>query len=92
LTVPALGTDVLLEYEWVRSADAPGGDGEDTVQESVAMRLRQAVPGLQAPGDWRVLLGVQVGSIQSGGTGGERAADMIEALNRRVSAGVSVAF
>lgn len=96
LRLPSRGADIRMEYRRVEAEAAPQFEGAgETVEESVEVRIRKDLPATQVPGDWRVLLAVRVGSVKSdvldewdpfGGV------ESIEAMNRRVSAGVSVLF
>ncbi len=95
--VPSRGTDVIVEYQKVvaslaSSLTSPAG----SVQESVEFRVRQNLWAMHAAGDWRLLLALRMGSVDSGdldsweSRGGDE--ETLEALNRRISAGVSVLF
>ncbi len=95
--VPSRGTDVLVEYQKVvaslaSSLASPAG----SVQESVEFRVRQNLWAMHSAGDWRLLLALHMGSVDSDdlesweSRGGDE--DTLEALNRRISAGVSVLF
>jgi hypothetical protein len=96
MRLPAHGTDVQLEYRRVDAENPPDdGEAEKASEETVELRLRQDLPPFQVPGDWSVLVGVRLGSVESGdveswdGHGGE---ESLQALNQRFSAGVSVSF
>jgi hypothetical protein len=94
--VPTSGTDLRIEYRKLRADSGPDGTAADAVDEWLELRLRQELRAVPVPGDWRVLLALRFGS-----TGDERLAawklaggdsTTLEALNRRMSAGVSVMF
>lgn len=96
LQVPASGTDLEVEYRRVRTDAAVEGTLAAAVEESMEVRLRQEVPGIPAPGAWRVLVALRLGSIETDTLaewrrdGGDDTT--LDALNNRVSAGVSVMF
>jgi len=91
-----IGTDLRVEYQLIDSArDISGELRDEAVQESVEFRLRQDVPAESWPGFWQLLVALRMGSVSSAElessseyAGGES----LDALNRRLSAGVSVLF
>lgn len=91
-----IGTDLRLEYQMVDSARRGSGELEpELVQESVEVRLRQDIPTDSWPGFWQLLLALRMGTVRSDElerwseyAGGET----LDALNRRVSGGLSVLF
>jgi hypothetical protein len=93
---PAFRTDLRFEYRRVEAS----GTGErrgvtDSVQESVELRVKTDVPATQIPGDWRVLLALRMGTVRSADLAEwsrYEGAETVDALNRRISAGVSVLF
>jgi hypothetical protein len=94
--VPAWGTDLRLEY---RRVEAESSEHErdlvDSVEESVEVRVRQDVSEGQVPGDWRLLLALRLGTVRSNdldGWSSHEGTESVNALNRRISAGVSVLF
>jgi hypothetical protein len=94
--VPAWGTDLRLEY---RRVEAESSEREtelvDSVEESVEVRVRQDVSEGPIPGDWRLLLALRLGSVRSDDLddwSSHEGAESVNALNRRISAGVSVLF
>ncbi|MDH3228040.1 MAG: hypothetical protein OEM67_13265, partial [Thermoleophilia bacterium] len=67
----------------------------DAIQESVEFRVKQDVSGLQVPGDWRVLVGLRLGSVRTDDLeawSSAEAVETVDALNRQISAGVAVLF
>ncbi len=95
--VPSRGTDVLVEYQKVVASLASSlASPVGSVQESVEFRVRQNLWAMHAAGDWRFLLALRMGSVDSDdldsweSRGGDE--ETLEALNRRISAGVSVLF
>jgi hypothetical protein len=93
LRFPSSGTDVRFEYGWIAAEDQRPGAAPESVQESIEVRLRQGLSGMQISGDWRLLLALRVGNVRSedlvAWAGEPRAVDE---LTRRISAGVSVLF
>jgi len=93
---PERGTDLRVEYRRVEAEGTGDRDrAPDAVQESVEFRVKQDVWGLQVPGDWRVLVGVRLGTVRTDDLeawSSANAAETVDALNRRISAGVSVLF
>ena len=93
---PERGTDLRVEYSWVEAEGADDRDrAPDAIQESVEFRVKQDVSGLQVPGDWRVLVGVRLGTVRTDDLeswSSAEASETVDALNRRISAGVSVLF
>jgi len=93
--LPARGADLSLEYRRVESRGPEPDDESGSVQETIEVRARKSVSVFDVPGDWRVLMALRLGSVQTANPdywasyGG---GDSINALNRRVSAGVSVLF
>ncbi len=95
--VPSRGTDVLVEYQKiVASLASSHASPAGSVQESVEFRVRQNLWAMHSAGDWRFLLALRMGSVDSDdiqsweSRGGDE--ETLEALNRRISAGVSVLF
>jgi len=96
VVLPGFRTDLRVEYSRVESKSAGGGRTEtDSIQESVELRVKTDVPATQIPGDWRVLLALRMGTVRSAElarSSHRAAAESVDALNRRISAGVSVLF
>jgi hypothetical protein len=93
---PTHGTDLRLEYRRVEaSGTEERRETTDSVQESVEVRVKTDVPTTQLPGDWRVLLAVRMGTVRSGDLetwSEDDESESVNALNRRISAGLSVLF
>ncbi len=94
---PGSGTDVRVQYEWVEAArqDSAGSAGTSLLEESVELRIKQSVSRLLLRGDWRFLMALRMGTVRSGDLvawSSAGAQQPVDALNRRVSAGVSVVF
>ena len=93
---PGRGTDLELEYERVEAGDAGGGsERAQAIQQAVELRVKQQVSRLEIPGDWRVLLAVRLGSTESDDLRSRESYDVaesVDALDRRISAGLSVLF
>jgi hypothetical protein len=91
-----IGTDLRVEYQLIDSARNISGEFKDeAVQESVEFRLRQDVPAESWPGFWQLLLALRMGSVSSEEFESAReyaGGESLDALNRRLSAGVSVLF
>jgi len=96
MLVPTWGTDFRVEYRRVEAARTLWRrDIVDSIQESVELRVRQDVGEMQIPGDWQVLMALQLGTVRSSeieAWSPRGGADSVDALNRRISAGVSVLF
>ena len=94
VVLPNSGTDLRVEYLRLQAGTVRGGRPA-SLQESVEFRVRQMISRRQLPGDWRLLLALRLGSIQSDeleAWGEGEASETASALNRRISAGVSVLF
>lgn len=89
------GTDIVLDYFKV-GARAAGGDPGRSLQESIELRMQQELRGLQTRVDLRFLAALRVGMVEADSVnewlqqGGDPAP--LEALNRRLTAGLSVSF
>jgi hypothetical protein len=95
LAFPARGTDLHVEYRRVDGEGTPeAGGGLDSREEALEMRVRQEVSGLPVPGSWRLLLALRLWTLDTGDLAEEPAevSASVDALNRRLSAGVSVLF
>jgi hypothetical protein len=94
--VPSWGTDLRVEYRRVEAARTLWRrDILDSIQESVEVRVRQDVAERQIPGDWQLLMALRLGTVRSNDLEAwspDGGADSLDALNRRISAGVSVLF
>lgn len=92
--IPSSGTELVAEYRRVRTESER--ETYDSAQRSVEVRLRQAVDSRRLPGEWKVLLALRMGSIETAALsewerhGGDEAA--IDAVTQRVSAGIAVLF
>jgi hypothetical protein len=96
LGVPASGTQLGIEYRRTAVARGEPVTAAQAQDEWLEVRVRQRIRVAPLPGEFRVLLALRVGSIDDERLEAwERAGgDMstLEALNRRMSAGVSVLF
>ena len=86
----------MLGYRQVASSRPVGGEPEESRLRAVEMRLSQDVPGAGRVGRLRFLLALRLGSVETPRVeqweSGDGNAETLEALNRRVAAGVSVQF
>ena len=93
---PELRTDLRVEYRRVESSGSGEGRSRTgSIEESVEVRVKTDVPATQIPGDWRVLLALRMGTVRSRDLSQWSrydGAETVDALNRRISAGVSVLF
>jgi len=93
IRAPSLGTDVAVEYRRLEARAAT--EGGRSIEESVDVRVGKHLSTSRRLGDWRVLLAIHVASIETAALrewkehGG---AESIQAMNRRLSGGVSVHF
>ena len=95
IVFPESGTDLRVEYQRIRTGAEQGSGGQSARQESVEFRVRQDVSAGQISGDLRVLVALRLGTVESDDLNewseGE-ARDTLNALNRRLSAGLSLLF
>jgi hypothetical protein len=95
LAAPSLGTDLAVEYRRLRADAAPETAVEAASEESVELRLAQRLSSSRRLGDWRVLLALHLGRIESAALDAwalNEGRESVDALNRRLSGGVSVLF
>jgi hypothetical protein len=84
------GTDVIVEYQRLAQLDVgDGGGGAD--QSAIELRILQDVWTARSLGSWRFLLALRAASVDSGG-GAAEDAELLSALDHRLSAGLSFAF
>jgi hypothetical protein len=89
--LPERGADLAVEYRRVRAEGTADGTRESS-RESVELQFGKTLAGLRVPGDWRLLLALRLGSVESMELADPEASETVDALNRRVGAGVSVVF
>jgi hypothetical protein len=96
LRLPASGTDLILEYRRLRALDTEPETPVDTHEQVFELRLQQQLRGFTARADVRFLVALRLAQLEAEGierfkhSGGDPLA--LDALNRRMSAGLSVVF
>ena len=90
------GTDFQLEYQQIRQSAHLDVDNAEAHQRSLEFRLMQDLMDMRALGNWRLLMAVRMASVR-----GDALAEnspyvtdalLVESLNHRFSAGLSVVF
>lgn len=90
------GTDLQLEFQRIRQSAHLDLDSAEARQRSLEFRLMQDLMDMHALGNWRLLMAVRMASVR-----GEEPAEnspyatdalLVESLNHRFSAGLSVVF
>ncbi|HXV76954.1 MAG TPA: carboxypeptidase-like regulatory domain-containing protein [Candidatus Polarisedimenticolaceae bacterium] len=95
LEVVPSGTGVVLQYQTLLCRSTSSGDGLDTREESIELRVTQQLADGLPVGDWRLLFAVRRSWLTSFGetdVAVARDPELLDTLNHRLTAGLSVSF